>query len=96
MTAAQRKAQELLQSTPAAELLRKAHQLTHAVHASASIAVAQGFRAQRDLIDAELLRREAEAVDLLRQGRYRGADPGLSRSWGQRRRRLLDTLLAGR
>lgn len=65
-------AQELLRSTDAATLLRKTHQLTHRLH---SLNMREGgtpkdpaeresraadVRAQRDLIDAELLRRCGE------------------------------------
>lgn len=33
------------------------------------------------------------ALDLLRDSRYHGADPGLARTYGQRRRRLMDAII---
>lgn len=67
---AEREAQELLEATDAATLLRKSHQLTHRMHdrengftdgrGFAANETAADIRAQRDLIDAELLRRCGE------------------------------------
>jgi len=96
-TAITPEAQAALAATSTADLLRKAYQLTHRIHAWEAQSFGErsvDLRAQRGLIDAEIIRREREAADLLRNARTKHTDPGLARSFGQRRRRLLDTLLA--
>lgn len=60
------KAQALLRSMSVADLLRAAYSLTHRMENARHIAKAQrkvtidDLRAQRDLIDAEILRRTGE------------------------------------
>jgi len=58
-------------------------------------AVAGGLCAEHSTRERDRLRALLEeAYDLVDGARYHTADPGLSRSWGQRRRRFRDAVLA--
>lgn len=50
----------LLRTASTADLLRHAFALTHRMHAARDLAVTGDLRAQRDLIEAEIIRRTTE------------------------------------
>jgi hypothetical protein len=111
MTAAEARAvTAAIQAAPLSELLTRAYQITHLLHAGCPASVGThpdartawetDTRAARALIDAEIARRIEVRDDLLRQAedllgdaRCSMNDPGLSRHWGQQKRRVRDRIL---
>jgi hypothetical protein len=58
--------------------------------------IIERLSAENEALRAEMAERDAllaQAMELLRSARYGNADPGLNRSWAQRRRRWTDAVL---
>lgn len=60
--AAQQQADARLRRMPIDGLLRAAYALTHRMHATTDLNASADLRAQRDLIDAEIVRRTTEGA----------------------------------